>query len=42
MRIIDNEQQTFELFQQPELITSIDQDSSFQIVAAIPSTNIPS
>ncbi|CAM4822270.1 unnamed protein product [Rotaria magnacalcarata] len=42
MQIIDNEQQTFELFQQPELITSIDQDSSFQIVAAIPSTNIPS
>ncbi|CAF3358999.1 unnamed protein product [Rotaria socialis] len=42
MQMIDNEQQAFELFQQPELITSIDQDSSFQIFTAIPSTNIPS
>ncbi|CAF3366360.1 unnamed protein product [Rotaria socialis] len=42
MQIIDNEQQAIELFQQPELITSIDHDSSFQIVAATSSTNIPS
>ncbi|CAF3427310.1 unnamed protein product, partial [Rotaria socialis] len=42
MQIIDNEQHAIELFQQPELITSIDHDSSFQIVAATSSTNIPS
>lgn len=41
MNILDNQQRARELLQQPELITSIDQDLSFNIPSTPSFTNIP-